>query len=144
MEGRNIQNVCLYDRNNNRSQFDELYQNGYRLGYFISEQSCSACYKSFLNALKETSNIIGKNKIVLICKFGNRRNFQAFIKDHDLNLDIYRAEDDFGLFEEYNDYPIAFMITPDLRMENVIITDKTNHEISNDYLEIMQTKILNR
>jgi len=143
MEGRNVQDVWLYDKNNNISQFDELYRNGYRLGYFISEQSCSVCYQSFLNVLKEASNTIEKSKIVLICKFENRRNFQAFIKDHDLDFDVYRTEEDFGLFEEYNDYPIVFRITPDLRMENVIITDKTNHEMSNDYLKIMQTKLSN-
>ena len=33
MEGRNVQDVCLYDKNNNISQFDELYRNGYRLGF---------------------------------------------------------------------------------------------------------------
>lgn len=144
MERKGVQNILLYDKDNNRVQFDGLYSDDYRLGYFISEQSCFVCYKSFFYILKETSNIIGKNKIALICKFKNRRNFQAFIKEHNLDFDIYRTEEDFGLFEEYNDYPFAFRITHGLWLENVIITDKTNFEMSNDYLNIVQAETQNR
>ena len=89
------------------------------------------------------SKKIGKEHIVVIGKFEERRSFKLFLQDLTSNNDltIYQTKTEFNIYPEYNEYALAFQVTKDLAINNICITDKSNTELSADYLKLIEKKI---
>ena len=93
----------------------------------------------------ELSKKIGKEHIVVIGKFEERRSFKLFLQDltSNNNLTIYQTKTEFNIYPEYNEYALAFQVTKDLAINNICITDKSNTELSADYLKLIEKKFNN-
>lgn len=140
-EGKKIPDCLLYRLEGDSLYLSSLCSNKKKLVYFFAEQSCAVCYLPFLEKLQEMSNVIGKENIILLAKFDKNRNLKAFIQDNKVTQEVYRLDRDLNIYPEYNDYALAFLLSQDMLIENVIITDKSNVELTNDYLKIIQQRL---
>lgn len=142
-EGRKIVDCTIYKQNEDSLSLSDLCSERKKLFYFFSEQSCAICYIPFLEKLKDIAEVVGKENIILLAKFDKNRSLKAFAEENNITQDIYRMDVDLNIYPEYNDYALAFLLTHNMQIENVIITDKSNVELSNDYLKIIQQRIQN-
>lgn len=140
-EGLKISDCNVYKQNGDTLSLRDLCSERRKLFYFFSEQSCAVCYIHFLKKLKNVADIVGKENVILLAKFDKNRSLKAFIKENNITQDIYRMDVDLNIYPEYNDYALAFLLSKDMQIENVIITDKSNVDLSNDYLKIIQQRV---
>lgn len=137
-EGRTLDNYTLYSANGDSCRLRDVCKDK-KLVYYLSEQGCQTCYLPFLKRVNELADTIGKEKILVIAKFSERRAFKLFLQDlgFDLKLIVYQTRTDFDIYPEYNDYAMAFMLGQDLEIDNICITDKSNTALSGDYLKLI-------
>lgn len=140
-EGKKIEDCMLYKQDGDSLHLSSLCSDKKKLVYFFAEQSCAVCYIPFLEKLQKAAEIVGKENIILLAKFDKNRNLKAFIQDNKVISEVYRMEGHLNIYPEYNDYALAFLLSKDMQIENVIITDKSNVELSNDYLKIIQKRL---
>ena len=138
-EGSHLENYTLYTTTDDSCKLQDLCCSK-KLVYYFSEQGCKSCYLPFLKKLNDLSDMLGKDNVVIICKFTKKRAFHLFIQDLDFKLtpNVYWSKCDLKIFPEYNDYALAFWLSSDLIIDNVCITDKSNVELSSDYLKIIE------
>mgnify|MGYP000018399253 FL=1 len=143
-EGHNLENYTLYTTDGDSCELKDVCK-GEKLIYYFSEQGCQVCYQPFLKKLVELSKKIGKEHIVVIGKFEERRSFKLFLQNLTPNNDltIYQTKTELNIYPEYNEYALAFQVTKDLAINNICITDKSNTELSADYLKLIEKKFNN-
>lgn len=137
-ENQTVENIKLYSKNNKNIFLSDIVSNSPKLIFYYSEKGCSACYEPFLYRLDSISNSIGIENIIVISDFSNHRSFTVATKNKFNNLNIYRTEEKIKIIndKEYN-YAYSFLIKSDMIANKVIITDKSNTNISNEYLNYM-------
>lgn len=140
-EGQKIMDRLIFKQEGDSVLLSSLCSDKKKLVYFFAEQSCAVCYIPFLEKLQRMADVVGKENVILLAKFDKSRNLKAFIQENKITLDVYRMEEDLNIYPEYNDYALAFLLSRDMLIENIIITDKSNVELSNDYLKIVQHKL---
>lgn len=140
-EGQIITDCTIYKQNGDTLYLSDLCSDRRKLVYFFSEQSCATCYIPFLEKLNKIAGVIGKENVILLAKFDKSRSLKTFALENNITLEMYRMDMDLNIYPEYNDYAMAFLLSRDMKIENVIITDKSNVELSNDYLKIIQQRI---
>lgn len=138
-EGRSVDNYTLYSADGDSCKLQDVCKEK-KLVYYLSEQGCQICYQPFLEKLNDLADKIGKENIVVIAKFSEKRVFKLFLQDLDFEMKpaVYQCRTDFDIYPEYNDYAMAFLLAKDLVIDNICITDKSNTKLSGDYLKLIE------
>lgn len=138
-EGRSVDNYTLYSVDGDSCKLQDVCKEK-KLVYYLSEQGCQICYLPFLEKLNDLADEIGKENIVVIAKFSEKRAFKLFLQDLDFEMKpaVYQSRTDFDIYPEYNDYAMAFLLAKDLVIDNICITDKSNTKLSGDYLKLIE------
>lgn len=138
-EGHTLKNYTLHTIEGDTLKLKDLCKEK-KLIYYFSEQGCQLCYLPFLKKLTDLYRRTGKENIIIIGKFKERRAFKLFLQDLNTEVKphIYQSKKDFEIYPEYNDYAQIFQLTEDLVINNICITDKSNTKISDDYLKLIE------
>lgn len=140
-EGKVFDDFEIQTIEGERVHLSDLAAGQKKLIYYISERGCSMCYKPFLHKLSLLVDEMGNDKIIVLAMFNKSRALKAFLQNEKVGLTIYRITEEPAVYPESNDYSFAFMLTKDMSLENVHITDKSNQPLSDDYLSIMQKRL---
>lgn len=142
-EGRTLKNYTLHTVLGDTCKLKDLC-NGRKLIYYFSGQGCQTCYLPVLNKLTDLSEKIGKENMIVIGMFKEKRAFKLFLQDlnPDVGFTIYQSEKEFDIYPDYNDYAQFFQLTNDLVINNICITDKSNVELSDNYLKLVENDFL--
>ena len=141
-EGKKIDNCMLYKENKDSLHLLDLLSDKPKLVYFFSEQSCTVCSHPFLKKIVNLSEKIGKENVLIVGKFLNHRNYKSFLQDNIIEHEIYRIGCDLNLFPEYNDYAMAFLLSNNRIIDKLIIVDKTNVLLSDNYIKLIEKQFL--
>ena len=101
-EGRSVDNYTLYSADGDSCKLQDVCKEK-KLVYYLSEQGCQICYQPFLEKLNDLADKIGKENIVVIAKFSEKRVFKLFLQDLDFEMKpaVYQCRTDFDIYPEY-------------------------------------------
>lgn len=139
-EGKSIKDIYLYTLNKDSVLFSRLIGNENKLVFYFSEFGCSSCYLPFLQKLSKIDKKL-KNSTIIIADFNSARDFKIFKNEHKIEVPVYRIKTNLGLYPEYNDYALAFLISERMIIDNLMIIDYSNRNYIDDYLAILESKI---
>lgn len=107
--------------------------------YFFSNQGCAGCYEPVLYKLDSLVNKIGKEHLLVLAEFPNRRTMEVYGLEKHVDLPVYRIQEELGLFRSLTDmhYAYAFLMDKDLVARKFIITDKSNIDFSDAYFALL-------
>ncbi|MBE6301160.1 MAG: hypothetical protein E7085_04800 [Parabacteroides distasonis] len=137
-EGKIVKDILLYKENKDSISLGKLLSENPKLIYYFSEQSCTVCSLPFLKKVSELAGRIGKEQVIVIGKFQNHRSYQSFLQENAIGLEVFRIDRDLDIFPEYNDYAMAFMLSDNRIIDKLIIVDKTNVLLSDNYLKLVE------
>ena len=69
------------------------------------------------------------------------QDFKIFKNEHKIEVPVYLIKTNLGLYPEYNDYALAFLISERMIIDNLMIIDYSNRNYIDDYLAILESKI---
>lgn len=138
-EGTNLNDIYVYDVQGDSIHFSDLLDDTNKIVFFYSEYSCSSCYLPFIKKMTEMYDEL-KDKVIIVAGFGNKRDFKIYMEDVKIPFFTYRANTNFNIFPEYNDYPLVFLMNKNMVIDNLMIIDQSNKGYIDDYLMIMNKK----
>lgn len=139
-EGEMARNVRLYDTDGKEAGTLKDHLAGEsKLIYFFSVQGCAGCYEPVLYKLDSLVNRIGRNRLLVLAEFPNKRTMDVYGMEKHPDLPVYRIQEDLGLFRSLTDshYAYAFLTDKTLIARKFIITDKSNVDFSNAYFDLL-------
>lgn len=108
---------------------DTIYFEGFfkdnspKLFFLTGYKSCESCLDKELSRLKDNSEV----KLVVISDFLMEEELRYFWKLNNLKLPLYFTQiENFGLDRDVLSYPSYFLISKDLKIRNLIITEKSD------------------
>lgn len=139
-EGEKARNVELYDMQGKVAGTLKDYVAGEsKLIYYFSNRGCVGCYEPVLYKLDSLVKKIGKEHLLVLADFPNRRTLDVYWSEKQMDLPIYRVHEDLGLFRSLTDahYAYAFLTDKNLVARKFIITDKSNVGFSDAYFTLL-------
>ena len=140
IERKPLGNLVLYKMVNDSLFLNDILDEDNKLFFFFSCKGCAPCYEPFLKKLDELAKEVGSDRIVVLAEFFNNRDLKSFWSYN--NLNVYRINSDLKVFPSKSSYALAFLLNKDRFIENVIIVDKSNIQLTDDYLKVINKYFL--
>jgi phage gp45-like len=109
------------------------------LFFRFKETSCDACVQQSTVELDKLSAHFPENKIVILSGYSNVRQFNAYAQACNKNFRVMNA-DSIPVDAENQEQPYFFVVTPDLKIQNVFIVSKGDDKLTVEYLHCMVHK----
>ncbi len=91
--------------------------------FYFSEFNCDTCIDALIPLIKELSNNIGPDNIILLCKYKRIQDLLRFKRVNHINCQVYNlGESTFPLMER--NIPFCCIIEPNMRMTHLFIPHK--------------------
>lgn len=106
-----IENAFLYDVDGDSIQLFEFFKHS-RIVLHYSELSCLDCVNEEINRLKSISDQIGKDRLLIIASYFNKRDLFLFKRINGLvDIDVYRIKENAtGLISDSLNIPTIMII----------------------------------
>lgn len=143
IEGDTLDNVeLLHWDSETKIRLTELLTTQSHFFFYISEGGCTSCLSSYLKELSSFTQQYGNRKITILAHFTDKKNLKYLLGDNLNILDIYTMHNPLKLFPKDNSYPVLFLLSKDLRIENAFIADKSNFNLGVSYLKVIEYRYL--
>jgi hypothetical protein len=109
------------------------------LFFRFKENDCDACVRNATQILSDIAEHFPEIDLAILSGYGNVRQFYAYVQAENHQLNIYNV-DHLPLPVDEQDVPYFFILTPELKMQNVFIPDKSDPMLTAQYLDVMQKK----
>jgi hypothetical protein len=117
-----------------------LFKGNNALLFFrFKENDCDACVEKSVKLLEKMSGYFPANGIVILSGYGNVRQFYAYAQSKKKQFRILNTET-FPVAAENQEQPYFFVVTPDLKIQNVFIVNKGDSQFTGDYLHNIEHK----
>lgn len=116
--------------------------NGNLLFFRFKENDCDACVEKSIDLLEKISEHFPANGIVILSGYSNVRQFYAYAQSRKKYFRIFNIES-LPVIAENQEQPYFFVVTPDLKVQNVFIVSKNDSQLTADYLHHMEHKYWN-
>lgn len=109
--------------------------------FYFSENSCPPCVDQELNNLKEISNRIEENNIILLASYSNKRHFNLFLKQHSLPFKAFFLNNERISFpNEMKNIPFLTVTDSSFKPRLLFIPDKNFPEFSVQYYDVLKKR----
>ena len=116
-----------------------LKSNDTFLFFRFKENDCDACVSQSVDLLEKMSEHFPANGIVVLSGYGNVRQFYAYAQSKKKHFKVFNVET-LPVIAEDQEQPYFFVMTSDLRMQNVFIVNKSDSKFTAEYLHHMGHK----
>ena len=131
-EGKRMEDMVLVDfYSKDTLSLSSLLSMKRTLFLFISEESCTTCYLSYLD-----------RRVILLADYKNLIGLKTLLLDHEISIKVYSIIKSNDLFKN-NTEPISFLLTKEQCIDNVFVHHMSNSSQVEDYLKIMEERLLN-
>jgi hypothetical protein len=110
-----------------------LKGNSALLFFRFKENDCDACVEKSVDLLEKISGYFPANGIVILSGYGNVRQFYAYVQSKKKQFRILNTET-LPVAAENQEQPYFFVVTPDLKIQNVFIVNKGDSQFTGEYL----------
>jgi hypothetical protein len=132
-----LSNLTVTDSTNQYVSLSSII-NSPKIVFRFSEWNCKECVIHFLDKLKQFSDTIGKEHLIIISSFVHKRDINSFKIHAKINeLQIFNTVKPLNFQSENYARPFFFMIDSTLRTFNVFIPDLYEDEITDNYLRVL-------
>lgn len=104
----------------------------------FSNSTCQVCVADEITLLKKLSEVVGKDRIILIHHFNDRRDRVSFERNNDLLT--YELHDQLFPTGELSGQPVLFIVSGDYRIHDLFIPNKDLVNLSESYYEGLVNK----
>ncbi|MTI87934.1 MAG: hypothetical protein FH748_08200 [Balneolaceae bacterium] len=112
----------------------ELVQNKWMLVLNFSEITCKSCVESEIEKIKEISNEIGSENVLILSSYERNSDLLIFKRLNKLNLPIYnRKGENLGLQIDYSNANVFLLNSASYKTELFFIADKEAPKLSEKY-----------
>lgn len=112
----------------------ELVQNKRMLVLNFSEITCKSCLESEIEKVKEISNEIGSENVLILSSYERDSDLLVFKRLNKLNLPIYnRKDDNLGLQIDYSKVSVFLLDSASYKTEIFFIPEKETPKLSDKY-----------
>lgn len=136
---RILPDLMVQNENADSISFRSLIGNKTILVFRYSEIHCQVCVDTEISLLKEMSDIIGIDNIIVLSYYDSFRNMAAFKRINELSLPVLNLLD-LGLDIEDINVPYYFVIDSSLIIKDVMIPNKYYPEVTKSYLNYVKDK----
>ena len=120
-----------------------LFKNNDALLFFrFKENDCDACVSKSVRLLEDMSEHFPANGIVILSGYGNVRQFYAYAQSKERHFRVFNAGA-LPVDAENQEQPYFFVVTPDLKIQNVFIVSKEDEKMTSSYLHVISHKYWN-
>ncbi|GHV27011.1 hypothetical protein FACS1894176_08460 [Bacteroidia bacterium] len=109
------------------------------LFFRFKETDCDACVQNATKTLSEIAEHFPDIDIIILSGYGNVRQFYAYAQTKKHSLGIYNVNH-FPIPVEEQEVPYFFVVTPELKIQNIFIPDKADPTFTTKYLDCMMKK----
>ena len=143
-EGKRMEDMVLVDfYSKDTLSLSSLLSMKRTLFLFISEESCTTCYLSYLKQINRLAKKQDLNRrIILLADYKNLIGLKTLLLDHEISIKVYSIIKSNDLFKN-NTEPISFLLTKEQCIDNVFVHHMSNSSQVEDYLKIMEERLLN-
>jgi hypothetical protein len=123
----------------NVSLYSLLKQDKPTLFFRFKENDCDACVQSATQILTDIAEHFLEIDMVILSGYGNARQFYAYAQAENHQMSIYNV-DHLPLPVDKQEVPYFFILTSELRIQNVFIPNKSDPVLTTKYLDVIQEK----
>jgi hypothetical protein len=120
--------------------FDALVSDTCPVLFFrFKENTCDVCIRGALEILKQYSGLFPEAGLVVLSGYRNVRHFYSFFQSSDIHFRVLNV-DQLPLATEGQGEPYFFVVTSDMKIQNVFITSREVASLTGEYLHGMGHK----
>jgi hypothetical protein len=112
------------------------------LFFRFKETDCDACIGKVMQTLTKMAKYFPENGIVILSGYNNVRQFYAYAQACNSHLKIYNVNQ-LPVSIDKQSVAYFFVLTPELKMQNIFIPDEADSKFIAQYLECVRTKYWN-
>jgi hypothetical protein len=135
--GLRLDDVYLSDRNDSVYSIKEVAKGDKVLVLRYSYIDCGSCVDSLIKQTNNLSEILGREKIVILAKYNSRIDYINFIRLNNIKNNIYNIKDSLSVADELN-VPYFFVLEKNMTTSNFFIPRKEFSKLTEDYLHAIE------
>jgi hypothetical protein len=109
------------------------------LFFRFKESYCDACVEQSILLLTDMSKYFPENRILILSGYANVRQFYAYAQTYKKHFKVFNI-DVLPIAAEDQDSPYFFVLTQDMKFQNIFIVNKEDIGLTSEYLHYMGHK----
>lgn len=135
-EGEFISNLDLTDEQGKMTSLQSLLSDKYTLVLNYSELNCSSCVEKQIKLLDKAIDAIGTKNVLICASYTNSRELLLFKRMNQVKVPIFNlGTSGLGIKAEEANSPIFFVLSNDLKINNVFLPLEYDPDLTNSYLD---------
>ena len=133
--------MIMLDNKDSSYTLSKLIDADRKLVFRYSFIHCNVCVDTLMKLVNQFSDEVGKDKIIILAQYANKRDYKNFIRINQVKMPVYHLQDSLCKADELS-IPYFFILENNMTSSNFFMPRKEIPAITEQYLQSIKNILI--